>query len=115
MAQLQLSVVGAGQIGKRHIELIMASNRCALHSIVDPTPESMALAKQLNATHYTSLNELLASTVYELPQGTIIASPNQLHSQQSLDCIRHGIATFIEKPIAVTAAQGESICELAKF
>jgi hypothetical protein len=32
MAQLQLSVVSAGQIGKRHIELMMASNRCTLRS-----------------------------------------------------------------------------------
>ena len=45
-ARVNISVIGAGLIGRKHIELIAGSDACALHSIVDPAPGSASLAAE---------------------------------------------------------------------
>ncbi len=112
MAHLQLSVVGAGQIGKRHIELIVAANGCALHSIVDPTPAAVAMAQALNVPCYASLEGLLQSP--HKPHGIVIATPNALHVTQALMCLNSSIPVLIEKPIATSVDDAQRICLAAE-
>jgi predicted dehydrogenase len=104
MAQLhplQIAVAGAGQIGKRHIELILASDACALHSIIDPSPAAAQLALQLSVPHFPSLEDLFHLPNHaHRPEGMVLATPNPLHVPQALQCLAQGIACLVEKPIA---------------
>ncbi len=103
---LRIAVAGAGLIGRRHIELIQSSPSCELAAVVDPLPASAQFAAELTAPWYTSLSALLAANK---PDAIVLATPNQLHVEQALQCLEAGIPVLIEKPVAHTLAEGERL------
>ena len=117
--KVRLSVAGAGLIGFRHIEEIQKNAGCELVSIVDPHPptkiaglgNNAALSGSAGVPMYSSLTEMLAK---DKPDGVILATPNQLHADQAIECINAGITVFIEKPVAQTLADGMRVCEAAE-
>jgi predicted dehydrogenase len=109
--RLQIVVVGAGAIGRAHIDLISQSAECSLAAIVDPAARAGDLAQGLGVPHYHGLDTLLAD---RKPDGAIIASPNHLHTEQGLAFIAAGIPCLIEKPVAHDVASGERICAAAE-
>lgn len=106
MQPLGIVVAGAGQIGRRHIELIRASSECRLLAIVDPSAAAPDLADRLAVPCYHDLAQLFAR---ERPAGVILATPNALHVQQTLACIEAGVAALVEKPVAHTLEQAEHL------
>lgn len=110
-AQVRIAVAGAGLIGRRHIHFIARDAGCRLSAIVDPAPATAALAREHGATHFASLDELLAR---ERPDGVVLATPNQLHVEQALACIAAKLPTLVEKPIAHTLDGGIAVCEAAE-
>ncbi|MCA1663830.1 MAG: Gfo/Idh/MocA family oxidoreductase, partial [Myxococcales bacterium] len=58
-AKLRIAVAGAGQIGKRHIEMIGRNEGCVLSAIVDPGPAAADYAASLDVPLFRSLDELL--------------------------------------------------------
>ena len=56
-APVRLSVMGAGLIGKRHIEHILARPEAVLSSIVDPMPAARELAVLLNVDWFPSFQD----------------------------------------------------------
>ncbi len=109
-SEVRIAVVGAGQIGKRHTELIVKSDACALAAIVDPAPAASGYASSLGVPHYASLAELF---VKDRPDGVILATPNQMHCDQALACIAAGVPTLVEKPVAHTLEAGMRLCDAA--
>jgi predicted dehydrogenase len=106
MRQLQLAVAGAGLIGRRHIELIQDSDRCRLAAIVDPGPGAAEVAETAHVPLYRSLGELFEK---HRPDGVVLATPNQLHVEQALECIAARVPALIEKPVAHTLNEGERL------
>jgi predicted dehydrogenase len=104
--RLNIVAVGAGAIGRTHIDLIRRSTECTLAAIVDPVPRAGDLAQQLGVQHFDDLDALLAR---QRPDGAIIASPNHLHVEQGLAFIAAGIPCLIEKPVAHDVASGERL------
>jgi predicted dehydrogenase len=103
---LRIAVAGAGLIGRRHIELIQASPSCELAAVVDPLPSSEQFAAKSHAPWYASLAELLE---VNKPDAIVLATPNQLHVEQAMQCLHAGIPVLIEKPVAHTLAEGERL------
>jgi len=110
MKAIEIAVAGAGLIGKKHIELIQANGRCNLAAIVDPSPEAVALATATNVPLYKNLPALFAAQRLD---GVVLATPNQLHVAQALECIHAAVAALIEKPVAHTMAEGERLLQAA--
>jgi predicted dehydrogenase len=111
MAKLQIAVAGAGLIGRTHIGLIQASAECALAGIVDPAAGAAATAQAAGVPCFASLDALFAAG---RPDGVIVATPNQLHVQQGLDCIAAGVPALIEKPLAQAVDEGLRLCAAAE-
>lgn len=119
MKKVRIAVAGAGLIGYRHIEEIQKNPACELASIVDPHPPARiaglganaGLAATAGVPMYASLGEMLAK---DKPDGVILATPNQLHAEQALECIAAGVTVFIEKPVAHTLAEGLRVCAAAE-
>ena len=112
MNPLSIAVAGVGMIGRRHVDLVQRSKECRLAAIVDPSPSAVAYADSHSARLYRSLDELLSGP--QRPDGVILATPNQLHVDQALQCIAAGIATLVEKPVAHTVEAGVRLCEKAE-
>jgi len=111
MQKVRIAVAGAGLIGARHIEEIVASPNCALASLVDPSPKAAELARKYDVALYPSIAECFAK---DKPEGMIIATPNAMHVEQALACIEAGVPCLVEKPIAHTLAEGERLVAAAE-
>jgi predicted dehydrogenase len=77
-----------------------------LSAIVDPSPAAQAIATQTSVPLYRTLDELLER---DRPDGVILATPNQLHVEHALTCLAAGVPTLLEKPIASTVDEAESL------
>lgn len=106
-----MAVAGAGLIGKRHVEMILKNNGCALSAIVDPAPAATDYARSVGVPRYQSLAELFAK---DRPDGVVLATPNQMHVDQTLECVAAGVAALVEKPVAHTLEAGIRLCEAAE-
>ena len=106
MTKTRIAVVGAGTIGQAHMDVAQASPTCLLSAIVDPSPAAVAVAARAGVLLYASIDELLAQGRTD---GLILATPNQLHVPQALQCIAAGLPILLEKPIATTVAEGERL------
>ncbi len=108
---VKLAVLGAGLIGKQHIEHVLAVDCAELAAIVDPSPDAKALAAAKGAAWYPSFAAMLADGT---PEGVIIATPNQMHVANGMDCIAAGVPALVEKPIADDVAEATRLVEAAE-
>ena len=111
MDKLRIAVAGAGLIGRRHIDLVRRSAECTLAAIVDPAPAAADVARAQRVPLYSSLSMLFAES---RPDGVILATPNQLHVEQALECIAARVPALVEKPLAHTVEAGVRLCEAAE-
>lgn len=111
MARVRIAVAGAGMIGVRHIEETVASPNCVLASIIDPGPNAAEVARKFNVPLYQSLGECFAK---DKPEGVVLATPNAMHVEQGLLCIKAGVPCLVEKPIGHTLEEGRRLVEAAE-
>ena len=106
----RIAVAGAGYIGLAHIAAAQASATCTLSAIVDPAPRAAEVAARASVPLYASLEELLRK---DRPDGIVLATPNQLHVSQALQCVAAGMPILLEKPIADSVVEGEKLVSAA--
>lgn len=105
-----IAVIGAGLIGRRHVQLVSASPHADLAAVVDPDRRAEALARSTGVAWYATLDELLAA---DPPDGAVIATPSDLHADHALGCMRAGVPVLVEKPIATNVADATRLAEAA--
>jgi len=108
---VRLAVMGAGLIGRRHIDHVLKEDCATLAAIIDPSDEGRALAERRHAPWYPGFSDMLAR---ERPEGVIIATPNQLHVTNGLEAVAAGIPALIEKPLADDVAAATRLVEAAE-
>ncbi len=111
MSRTRIAVAGAGLIGKAHIAIACASSTVTLSAVVDPSPAAAQTAARAGVPLFRSLDELLAR---DRPDGIVLATPNQLHVPQAMQCLEAGLAVLLEKPIAPTVAEAEVLVRLVQ-
>lgn len=102
----RIAVVGAGLIGKRHVDAILAMREAELACVVDPSEAGRAVAAQGAAPHFSDLAAALGGCAID---GVILATPNQLHAEGALACIDAGLPVLVEKPLASSIADARRI------
>ncbi len=107
---VKLVVVGAGLVGKRHIDAIAASREAVLAAIVEPSPQVANYAATIGVPLFESLEDLFAQMT---PDGVILATPTPLHVSQGLTCIENNCPVLVEKPLSTTAADAELLTSTA--
>ena len=108
MTKTRIAVAGAGYIGQAHMGVAQHSATVTLTAVVDPSPVAQALAAQAGVPCYASLAELLA---HDRPDGVVLATPNALHVAHALECMQAGIPCLLEKPIAPTVAEAQTLVD----
>jgi predicted dehydrogenase len=107
-AKLAVAVIGAGVIGRTHIETIGKSDAAKLAAIVDPTEAGKALAASFGAPWFADHAGLIEAKVCD---AAIIATPNAMHLGHALDFIAARIPVLVEKPITATVADAKALTE----
>jgi predicted dehydrogenase len=107
-----IALIGAGSIGRRHAEVIMACSDVALlDAIVDPARTTQGIAAEYGVPWFPDIAAMLTAGT---PDGVIIASPNQLHATQALECIAKNIPVLVEKPIASDVAAARRMVDASE-
>lgn len=99
MTPLRIGVIGAGMIGRKHIEVALAEPLCKLVGVADPSPAGKTLAESSGVPYFATYEAMLETASLH---GVVVATPNALHVPMALDCIERGIPVLVEKPIADT-------------
>ena len=59
MNTVRTAVIGAGLIGKKHAELVTASDKCSLAGICDVDPHRRRAADEMGVPFYQDIEKLL--------------------------------------------------------
>lgn len=109
MAKARIAVIGAGLIGRKHIDVLRTGRGDSeLAAVCDPSPAAAAEGQQLGYSVYAGLEEMLERVK---PAGAIVAVPNQMHVATGLACIARGVPIIVEKPIADSVADAMRLVE----
>lgn len=101
------SILGFGHIGKVHQQAILESENAQLISIID-----FNLPSDLGVKTYSTLESFLNEDTET--DVVVIATPNGLHHEHALRCLKGGKNVFIEKPIALQVDEAKEIIAVAK-
>jgi len=106
------AVVGAGFVGKAHIEALRRLPVPVRGTLVSSGERSAAAAKALGLERaYTSVDEIAAD-----PEITVvhICTPNYVHFEQTAKLLRAGKHVLCEKPLAMDPRESATLVALAK-
>ena len=102
----KIAIVGAGLIGRRHIQTILAMPGAAeLVAVADPVVDPAGF--DIGAAAWFADAQALLDRVK--PEAVIIATPNALHLQQGQWCCERGIHFLMEKPVTVTLDEAAAL------
>ena len=108
--RLPVAVIGAGAIGRLHIETALRSPHVALAAIADPTEAAEELARRLNVPWYADHRKMLDDGA---AKAAVVATPNATHAEVGLHCIEHGLPVLVEKPVADSLENAQRLCAAA--
>src|SRR3954468_7282401 len=96
--KIKFAIVGCGRIAHRHAEHI--HNKGKLVATCDVVKEKAEeMGKKYDARSYTSIDDLLSS-VKDIDVVSI-CSPNGLHAEHAIKCLKAGVHVLCEKPMAI--------------
>ena len=107
-SRMPVAVIGAGAIGRMHIERMLRHPDVSLAAIADPTPAAQVLAESLGVACYADHRELLEKSD---ARAAIVATPNHTHADVGIDCIARGLPVLMEKPVADTIHNAQRLCD----
>jgi len=115
MMKIKIGIIGAGKISEvLHIPNTMFSEYADLVAIADPNKERLEyLRKKLGYHHikfYTDYHELIKEEV----DAVIVATPNSLHAEVSIEALKSGKNVLVEKPMATNSEEALKMIEEAK-
>jgi predicted dehydrogenase len=107
MKSLRVGVVGAGRMGERHCRIFSNLRRVQLVAICDVNSETGARVGKL----FDVINYKHVEDIKDKVDAISIASPTQLHYEQVLYFLDHGIHVLVEKPIAENLDQAKQLVD----
>lgn len=112
MDAVRVGIAGSGRIARVHAEAYRSVARGRMTACADVRPEAAAaLAKDNGLAVYASAAALFASPDID---AVLIATPNDLHCEQTVAALEAGKHVFCQKPIAMTMAEADRVVAAAK-
>ncbi|MGB3480231.1 MAG: Gfo/Idh/MocA family oxidoreductase [bacterium] len=111
-AELNVAVIGVGNMGKHHARVYSELPNVRLAAVVDSNARiGKAIANKFKCNYYRNFIQLLKK---EKLNAVSIAVPTSLHKKLAIACINEGIAVLIEKPIADSVKSAHEIINSGK-
>jgi len=95
-APVNIAVIGAGLVGKRHVQHVFDEPCCRLAGIIEPNVKAKSLAESYGVAYYNDIGLFLESKDAE---AVIIATPSDTHATIGIQCAKAGLHLLVEKPI----------------
>jgi len=108
----RLGFLGAGWIGRKRLESVVAARCADIVAVADPVEENLRAAREVapKAEQFGSLEELIGSDL----DGVVIATPSALHAEQAVAALELGLSVFCQKPLGRSAEEVSSILSAAR-
>jgi 2-hydroxy-4-carboxymuconate semialdehyde hemiacetal dehydrogenase len=105
---MKIVVAGQGAFGVKHIEAIQKISGITIASLAGGSPDSTAeVARKYGIPHWTTnLADALAQPGVE---AAILATPTQMHADQTIQCLRAGKHVQVEIPMSDNLADAERV------
>ncbi|MGY6562124.1 MAG: Gfo/Idh/MocA family protein [Luteibaculaceae bacterium] len=105
---VKIGVLGAGHLGKIHIQQILEVPALSLVGIYDPSPKNaQEAAEKYGVAIFDNLDELIDAV-----DAVDIVTPTLSHFECAVKAIRKGKHIFIEKPITNTVEEAKKLVNL---
>ncbi|GFE69943.1 Gfo/Idh/MocA family protein [Chroococcus sp. FPU101] len=106
---IRVGVIGVGNMGQHHTRVLGLLKDVELVGISDTNVErGIDTAAKYRVKFFENYLDLLPHV-----DAVCLAVPTRLHYKVGMDCLRAGIHTLIEKPIAATISEAESLVNAA--
>ncbi|MFV9504564.1 MAG: Gfo/Idh/MocA family oxidoreductase [Oscillochloridaceae bacterium umkhey_bin13] len=111
-APLRAGVIGVGSMGRNHARVYAGLEHVELVAVADADHQTAAkIGSMYRCRAYDDFRHLLANEQLDLVS---IAVPTRYHFAVAAEAISCGVSVLIEKPIAVSPAEGWALVELAE-
>ena len=105
-----IALIGAGSIGRRHIEAMSSVDEAVLVAIADPS----SAASELGTTHgipiFADAEQMLSEADID---AVIIATPTERHHADVMTVLRQRKTVLVEKPITATIDEAREVTSFA--
>lgn len=110
---LRAAVVGAGSMGRNHVRVLGELDGVELVAVIDADPANLsaALRGRTDVEGFADVADLLDRR--HRPDLAVVATPTRTHAAVGAQLLAAGVHCLIEKPLAVTRAEGEQLVTLA--
>jgi predicted dehydrogenase len=106
---VRVGVVGTGYLGRLHARILTEMPEAEVAGFVETNDDvASEVASSLNIKRYPSVAALAKEV-----QCAVVATPTTLHHDVARELLEAGVDVMIEKPIAATAAEAQSLIDLA--
>lgn len=102
---MRVAVVGAGHMGRYHAEKLARLPGVQLAGVADADADrAAALAAKLGCPCFSRYPDIFGKA-----DAAVVAVPTDRHHAVALDCLQHDLHVLVEKPIATTLAEADSL------
>jgi predicted dehydrogenase len=109
---LSVAIVGAGRMGRAHVQGLRNIGDVQITGIADVRPDTAAnLAESVGAEPFQDYREMLTQLQ---PDAVYLCTPASDHLEQATFAADAGINLFIEKPIAANVNDGFAIADVVE-
>ena len=106
---IRVGVIGVGNMGQHHTRVLSLLKGVKLIGISDVNIDrGLDLASKYRVRFFEDYHDLLPYI-----DAVCIAVPTKLHHKVGMDCLKAGVHTLIEKPIAASISEAESLVNAA--
>lgn len=108
----RIGIIGLGDIAQKvYLPLLSADSRVDIVGLCSrrlSTVEAVADQYRIKG-RYDTLTALLA----EEPDAVFVHSPTETHYEIVMDCLRHGVPVYVDKPLSYDYRESEAMAQLA--
>ncbi len=110
MARLRMAVVGVGHLGKEHARVLAGLDGVEVVGVADMNADqARAVAERVGTAAHTDFRALLDQV-----EAACIVVPTSQHFAVAAEFLRRRIPILVEKPLAATLEEAETLVELAE-
>ncbi len=108
--KIRFSIVGFGNIGRRHAGQILQNTDTELVAVCDIDDKLSPIVPE-GVAFYSNLDEMLANTPADV---LCVCTPNYLHEPHTISGLEAGLHTVVEKPMAISVTECDNMIAAAE-